>query len=110
MAGWPLKDATKYAMARDKAKEVIDLNLYALEPNFANLWRVKNKLTTKEFIFMFNGSSSVSSQLRSSLHQRSRPSEEGGWNDFMSEVRFFNEFPAGPRKDASFWTVFADAC
>ncbi len=108
MTGWPVKDATKYALARDKAKEVIDLNLYALEPNFADLWRVKNKLTTKEFIFMFNGSSSVTAT-GSSLHQRSRPSEEGGWNDFMSEVRFFNAFPAGPRKDASFWTVFADA-
>lgn len=108
MAGWPLKDATKYALARDKAKEVIDLNLYALEPNFKDLWFVRNKLTTKEFIFIFNGSSSVT-QTGSSLHQRSRPSEESGWNDFMSEVRYFNAFPAGPRKDASFWTVFADA-
>lgn len=109
MAGWPLKDATKYALARDKAKEVMDLGVYALEPNFADLWLVKNKLTSKEFIFIFNGVSTNGSASASHLHQSSRPGEEGGWNDIMSEARFFNAFPNGPRKDASFHTVFADA-
>lgn len=47
MAGWPLKDATKYTLARDKAKEVIDLNIYSLEPNFADLWKVKKNLLIK---------------------------------------------------------------
>jgi hypothetical protein len=109
MAGWPLKDATKYSLSRDKAKEVMDLAIYDLEPIFSNLWKVKNKFTNKEFIFMFNGNAANGSANASHLHQGQRPGEEGGWNDLMSEVRFFNEFPAGPRKDESFWTVFADA-
>jgi len=109
MAGWPLKDATKYALARDKAKEVMDGGQYSLEANFADLWKVSNKLTNREFIFMFNGVSTASYVEGSHLHVASRPGEEGGWDDMMSEARFFNAFPAGPRKDATFHTVFTDA-
>lgn len=107
MAGWPLKDASKYALARDKAKEVMDMMQYSLEPNFSDLWRVANKLTNSEFIFSLNGLS-TNAGAASHLHQGSRPGEEGGWNDIMSEARFFNVFPEGPRKDATFWTDFAD--
>lgn len=108
MTGWPLKDASKYALAKTKAKEVMDLNLYSLMPNFGDLWLVANKFTNPEFIFFLNGNSSNSATSTHS-HQAQRPSEEGGWNDMMTEARFFNAFPAGPRKDFSFWTVFADA-
>lgn len=109
MAGWPLKDASKYALARDKAKEVMDMNVYKLETNFADLWKVSNKLTSKEFIFMFNGVSTASWMEGSHFHVASRPGEENGWDDMMSEARFFNAFPDGARKDATFHTVFDDA-
>lgn len=109
MAGWPLKDASKYALARDKAKEVIDGGQYKLADNFADLWKVKNKLSNPEFIFFFNGVSTASYVEGSHLHVASRPGEEGGWDDMMSEARFFNAFPEGPRKDATFHSVFTDA-
>ncbi|GAC1370272.1 MAG: RagB/SusD family nutrient uptake outer membrane protein [Hymenobacter sp.] len=109
MAGWPLKDVSKYALARDKAKEVMDGGQYSLEPSYANLWKVSNKLTNHEFIFLFHGTSTASWIEGSHLHVASRPGEEGGWDDMMSEARFFNAFPAGPRKDATFHTVFTDA-
>ena len=109
MAGWPLKDATKYALARDKAKEVMDANTYSLVSNYGDLWKSSNKITNSEFIFAFYGNSSASYIEGSHLHVASRPGEEGGWDDMMSEARFFNAFPAGPRKDATFHTVFTDA-
>lgn len=109
MTGWPIKDASKYAMARDKAKEVMDMGVYSLEDNFADLWKVANKFSNSEVIFMFNGNAANGGANASHFHQGQRPGEEGGWNDLMSEARFFNEFPDGPRKDASFHTVFADA-
>jgi starch-binding outer membrane protein, SusD/RagB family len=84
----------------------MDMGLYDLEPNFADLWKVSNKLTSKEHIFMFNGVSTATWQEGSHLHVASRPGEEGGWDDMMSEARYFNAFPAGPRKDATFHTVF----
>lgn len=107
-AGWPVKDESKYALARDKAKEVMDLNMYELEPHQADLWLSANKFTNKEFIFFINASSGAARTASSINHQGMRPSEEGGWDDIMTEVRFFEAFPEGPRKDASFWTVFSD--
>lgn len=105
MAGWPLKDATKYAMARDEAKKVMDMGTYALEPNYADLWKWSNRLSSREYIFMFFGSSSLSWMEGSHLHVSSRAGEEGGWDDMMSEARYFNAFPAGPRKDGTFHTT-----
>lgn len=109
MAGWPLEDTSKYADARDKAAEVMSLS-YGLEPKFLDLWTQENKLTNSEFIFGFYGSNESQGLSGSHLHVASRASVggEGGWGDFFSEERFFNVFPAGPRKDASFTTNFAD--
>jgi starch-binding outer membrane protein, SusD/RagB family len=108
MAGWPIKDASFYALARDKAKEVMNMNVYQLEPNFADLWLVANKLTNREMIFTFFGSSRFNYVQGSHYHVETRPGVENGWEGVFSEVPFFNSFPAGPRKDATFWTVFTD--
>ena len=109
MAGWPFKDASKYALARDKAKEVMDMDMYQLEPNFGDLWLVANKFTNSEFLFFFNGNGSRYGANTTQMHQCQRPSEEGGWSDLFAEARFFYAFPEGPRKDYSFRTVFTDA-
>jgi starch-binding outer membrane protein, SusD/RagB family len=108
MAGWPLKDASKYALARDAAKEVMDLNVYKLEPNYIDLWVVSKAKTSKEIIFALWGNSATS-VAASHRHMSMRPGEEGGYQSYFSEARFFNAFPAGPRKDGSFHTVFTDA-
>lgn len=109
MTGWPLEDSSKYALARDKAAEVMD-GTYSLEPNFADLWKEENKLTNKEFIFAFYGSIAAGGVSGSHMHVASRfwGNGEGGWGDFYSEERFFNIFPDGPRKEATFTTTFAD--
>ncbi|WP_299556321.1 RagB/SusD family nutrient uptake outer membrane protein [Seonamhaeicola sp.] len=110
MAGWPLEDTSNYALARDKAKEVIDAGTYDLETNFADLWVQANRLTNTEFIFGFYGSIENDGAVSSHMHTASRHwgNGENGWGDFHSETRFFNVFPEGPRKDASFTSVFAD--
>lgn len=108
MAGWPINDASYYALARDKAKEVIDLGVYQLEKNFADLWQVKNKLTNTEFIFTLHGVSGQGWEAGSHMHIASRPTADEGWMDFHSEERFYTVFPEGPRKEASFHTVFND--
>ena len=112
MAGWPLEETGNYALARDKAAELISGELagtYRLENNFADLWKQKNKLTNSEFIFAFYGTTAAGGTA-SHLHTASRHwgNGEGGWGDSHSEARFFNAFPAGPRKEASFTAVFAD--
>ena len=104
-AGWPLKDAAAYALAKAKAKEVMNMG-YNLEPDFAGLWLADNKLTNSEFIFALHGVSGKGWEVGSHQHVASRPSVEGGWGDWFSEARFYNAFPDGYRKDVSFHTTF----
>jgi len=106
MAGWPLKQTDKYALARDKAKEIIDGKVYSLEPNFGDLWLVKRKLSGPEHIFIMHGIAGTSSTC--SRGRDIRPSEEGGWNDVSSEPGFYYEFPEGVRKEYTFWTTFTN--
>ncbi|MFT3705231.1 MAG: RagB/SusD family nutrient uptake outer membrane protein [Agriterribacter sp.] len=108
MAGWPVKDASYYPLARDKAKEVMDMNMYELMPDFADQWLVANKLTSKESIFTFFGSSKYSWAEGSHQHVGIRPAVEGGWSSDYTELDFFNKFPEGSRKDATFHTIFND--
>lgn len=111
MAGWPLNDKSKYAKAKEKAGEVMGGDYgYDLEPNYADLWKQAKKLTSKEFIFTFYGSVAQQGVAGSHMNLATRfwGNGEGGWGDYFSETRFFNAFPAGPRKDATFTSVFAD--
>ncbi len=34
------------------------------------------------------------------------PGEEGGWDEAFGEINFYNKFPAGARKDATYQTVY----
>lgn len=111
MAGWPLNDKSKYKDAMDKAAEVMDPKFGCeLEPNFADLWKQSHKLTSKEFIFTFYGSIAQGGVAGSHMDLATRyfGNGEGGWGDYFSEDRFFKAFPDGPRKDATFTSVFAD--
>ena len=84
----------------------MNLGKYSLEPNYIDLWVVSKAKTSKEIIFALWGSSLGASSGR---HMATRPGEEGGYQSYFSEARFFNVFPAGPRKDGTFHTVFTDA-
>lgn len=103
MAGWPLEDTSNYAKARDKAKEVMDMQKYKLEPNFQDLWLAQHKFSEENIFTAFASQGTGSG---SQLHIIIRPSSESGYATLFSEVRFFNKFPEGPRKDATFWTTF----
>ncbi|GAA4954407.1 RagB/SusD family nutrient uptake outer membrane protein [Algibacter agarivorans] len=108
MAGWPIEDAANYALARDKAKEV--MGMYSLEPNFADLWKNENKFNN-EFIFTFYASIDNGGGFTGShMHTASRHwgNGEDGWGDFYSEDRFFEAFPESPRKEATFTSTYAD--
>ena len=106
MGGWPLKDVSKYALAATEAKDVIDNGPYTLLPNFADLWLMKND-NNSEFIWTIQMTGiSGNPQLTSIVGYTTMPGEESGWDDVMFEVGFYNRFPAGPRKDATFHTQF----
>lgn len=110
MAGWPLNDASMYQLAAQKAKEVIDnaeTYGFGLLDNFADLWLAENGGNSEEVFAIhfwagawWNGNAIYGSA--------ARPSDEGGWDDYFSEITFFEEFPASVRKEVTFMTELAD--
>jgi hypothetical protein len=97
-AGWPIKDASKYALAASKAKEIIDYNYHELLP-IQQLWTLEGA-ESKETIFSLRFADDQSiggSQATAFTFHQGR-----GFSDCFPELQFFNDFPAGPRKDATF--------
>ncbi|MEK6479339.1 RagB/SusD family nutrient uptake outer membrane protein [Catalinimonas sp. 4WD22] len=110
MAGWPLNDASKYELAASKAKEVIDNQDtygFGLVENFADLWLAENSGNQEE-VFALNFWAGAWYNGNAVYGSSARPSDEGGWDDYFSEITFFEEFPESPRKDATFMTELTD--
>lgn len=108
MAGWPLKQTDKYALAAQKAKEVIDNKGtwgYGLQSNFADLWTIGNKYNNEAvFACYYNVLVSAWNWENGSMMGPNpfAPGEEGGWEDGYGEIAFYNNFPDGPRKVATY--------
>ncbi|TKG95757.1 RagB/SusD family nutrient uptake outer membrane protein [Puteibacter caeruleilacunae] len=102
MAGWPMnKGQAYYEMAANKAAEVIALNQYDLEDNFADVFSYENK-NGKEHIFAIQGNVDKGIYGNKAL----RGSENKGWKDILADIAFFQSFPEDTRKPVSFRTVF----
>ena len=109
MSGWPTNDASKYALAASKAKEVIDNEDtygFGLMDNFADLWPNDsvNNDGNKEEVFALNFWAGQWYNGNAVYGSAARPGDDQQWDDFFSELTFFNEFPAGHRKDITFQT------
>lgn len=108
MAGWPLKDESKYALAAGEAKDVIDNSGHDLLTAFSDIWLLSNQ-NNNEIVWAIQfckadvcGWPYISTQGGSTTS----PGEEGGWDDLFMEVGFYKRFPEGPRKEATFHHVF----
>ncbi len=105
MAGWPLKETDKYALAAQKAKEVIDNKAkygYELE-DISQLWR---KRFTPETVFGCYYNVNIAGWSWENGSQLGPHSfgcdEEGSWEDGYGELNFYYNFPEGARKDATY--------
>ena len=108
MAGWPLNQTDHYALSAAKAKEVIDnAGSYGYEilPEITDLWTWANNYTNKEIVLGLYYNKTVASNGNMAAPLPSQPEDEGGWFDYWAELSFFNRFPAGKRKDATFQTM-----
>lgn len=112
MAGWPLKQVDKYALAAGKAKEVMDNKAgYKVDlfPNFADLWK-KEFQYNNEAVFACYYNNNVPNtpwnQWNMMGPNSSQPGDEAGWDDWFGEITFYNNFPAGARKDATYQSVY----
>ena len=116
MGGWPINDVSSYAKAAAKAKEVIDNKAtfgFDLVTNLSDLWNGVPSAGTPngspEEVFSLHYCGTCQWFTANAIFGSAcmAGTEEGGWDDYFSEINFFNEFPAGVRKDITFQTDFA---
>lgn len=110
MTGYPINDASKYALAASTAKDVIDNQTrygFGLLDDYAKLWTTStyNANANKESVFAlcFDGTNRINTYVGIAA----RPGEMTGWDDFFCEINFYNEFPDQYRKNVTFlseWT------
>lgn len=107
-AGFPLKDTSKYDTAATMAKEVIDnagTNNFALMDDLEDLWKVENKYNDESIftISFCQACGNRPSNLKYGI--LGLPNDIGsGWSETFAEVRFFDDFPEGARKEATYRT------
>ncbi|MEM7373923.1 MAG: RagB/SusD family nutrient uptake outer membrane protein [Bacteroidota bacterium] len=99
-AGWPVKDAGKYAISASKAKEIMDMGHYELMP-IEDLWKLESQ-NSLESVFAIQFS--PSEDIRNHQPADNNFHESRGWSDMFPERQFFFDFPEGPRKDITFRT------
>ncbi|CDF79776.1 SusD-like protein [Formosa agariphila KMM 3901] len=114
-AGFPLKDNAKYTDAASVAKKVIDNHSahgFELLSDLNNLWKVENRFNKESvWTIAYNNPANLGNRKYGILGY---PSDvEGGWSETFAEVRFFEDFPEGPRKEATYrtdldWKNFKD--
>ncbi|PWJ58000.1 SusD-like starch-binding protein associating with outer membrane [Dyadobacter jejuensis] len=113
-AGYPAKDQSKYALAAAKAKEVIDNQKsygFSLVTDLESLWTIANRFNSESiFTIVYNQPLGVGNRKYGML---GHPSDLKGWQETFGEIRFFEDFPAGPRKAATYrldydWENFTD--
>lgn len=96
MATFPLQDASKYANARDIAKQVMDDGRYSLVPAVEDVFKLENEFGP-EFMWSFHNSEEETVI----EPQQFLPGEIGaGWGDVTAEKIWGEAFPDEPRKHA----------
>jgi hypothetical protein len=104
MAGWPLNKTECYAKAAEQAKAVIDgVNAgtyeYILDSDFSKVYAMSNNYNN-ETVVGINHSNSFKWSEDAQFTDSNLFESLGGWGDGWGEIKFWSEFPAGPRKDA----------
>ncbi len=96
MATAPLNDASKYASARDMAKQVMDGGRYSLVTPVEDVFKMENEFGP-EFMWSFHNSEEeyvIEPQIW-------LPGEmAGGWGDLTAEKIWGEAYPDEPRRDA----------
>ena len=104
MAGWPLHQTDKWALARDKAWEFIQQSPYELVDHYEDLWKEADKDDGTEHIFALNHS--TVQNMASNYGRSYFLEEEGGWADYAGDSCFYEMYPDDERKEFNYVTDF----
>ena len=107
-AGFPVKDNSKYAMAASSAKTVMDnasTHNFSLVDDLDDLWTLANKFND-ESLFAIVGCNTCGNFVTANWKYGilGLPGSEGGWSETFAEIKFYEDMPEGPRKEATYRT------
>lgn len=106
MAGWPMNRTEYYEKAADKALEVIEgvedgTYYYDLLDNFSDIHSMKMNRSNKELLLgIYYNRDRTTNATPATDCLLEMP---GGWGDTNGEIKFWKEFPEGPRKAATYF-------
>lgn len=108
MAGWPLnKGAEYYKLAAEKAEEVIDrvndgTYYYRLLDDYKDVYSVRWSAANPELLLGIYYNRDRTPQM-TPLTDFLLDQKQAGWGDTNGEIKFWKEFPEGPRKEATYF-------
>lgn len=108
MAGWPLNKGTEYyQLAADKAKEVIDgvengTYYYTLLDEYWKVYSWQYNDQNPEVLLGVYYNRDQTPNMSSSCDFL-QDMKQAGWGDTEGEIKFWKNFPEGPRKDATYF-------
>ena len=101
-AGYPIKDAGKYALAASKAKEVIDGPYgFNLSTNFRGLFTEAGRFGNSEGVFTMVGCRASCGLGNRTTGRLGMTSSAGGWNEVFGEITFFNDHKTAATTDGT---------
>ena len=109
MAGWPLNKGTEYyKLAAEKAKEVIDgvknsTYYYTLLDKYKDVYSVTWNNKNTEVLLGVYYNREVGSLQNTPACDFLQDMAQGGWGDTNGEIKFWKDFPDGPRKEATYF-------
>lgn len=109
IAGWPLnKGAEYYKLAADKAKEVIDgvkdnKYYYKLLDQYKDVYSVAWNNKNTEVLLGVYYNREVGALQNTPACDFLQDMSYGGWGDTNGEIKFWKDFPDGPRKEATYF-------
>jgi len=98
-------DTSKYPLAASKAKEVIDnagAHGFALVEDMASMYSEAGAINTESVSTVSFCNPCGRPNLK--YGRLGMPADFNGWQETFAEIRFFEDFPDGPRKDATYHT------
>ncbi|MGY6647839.1 RagB/SusD family nutrient uptake outer membrane protein [Wenyingzhuangia sp. IMCC45574] len=106
--GFPIKDNSKYADAASSAKQVMDNATsygFGLVNDLEDLWKVDNRFNDESMYTLVYCLSCPNNSIANRKFGRlGLPADLGGWNETFAEIKFFEDFPTGARKEATYRT------
>lgn len=107
MAEWPLKKTEYFALARDKAKEVIEKGPHSLLPHYEDLWKEATKQNPTEHIFALSHTKTGQASNYGISYMASEENT-AAWSDYLADSCFYERYPNDERKEFNFITKMGE--